>query len=75
MDDGQLKLVIGVAAVIALFLAGRFIVWWYYGIDRMVAALERIADNLDRFTEERDHGRQAAATRSSTSTITGRPTP
>lgn len=46
-------------AVIIVLLSwiGRSFIWWYYGIDRAVDALERIANNLDRFEQERAAGR------------------
>jgi uncharacterized membrane protein len=52
-----------VAAVVAalFFLAVRRFWWWYFGIDRMIAALEDIAVSLRTFPTVRTH--DAAAQR------------
>jgi hypothetical protein len=50
--------------LIGLFLAGRKIVWWYFGIDRALRALESIDASLRQLpaVREFDHisGRRAA---------------
>ncbi len=61
--DSQLKVALIILTLGLLFWAVRAILWWYYGIDRTVAALERIADTLDRFEDERLSARNAAYVR------------
>jgi len=50
MDTLYRALVIVVSLVCVLVIVRRF-VWWYWGIDRHVAVMERIASALERLRQ------------------------
>lgn len=50
----------GFGVLILLFLFGRMVVWWYFGIDRAVAALESIDASLKQLPAVRFYDNQLA---------------
>ncbi len=58
MDQVQMLIVVG--ALILVFLAARRFMWWYWGIDRMVKALESIDESLKVLPAVRTHYSQKA---------------
>ncbi|MGC1678902.1 MAG: hypothetical protein WA740_15350 [Candidatus Binataceae bacterium] len=58
MDSVHILLVL--ALIIALFLAIRSFWWWYWGIGRMVAALEDIAVSLRQMPAVKEYDKSRA---------------
>lgn len=52
---GDIRFLVGAGVFIVFFLAVRKFWWWYWGIGRMVDALEDIAASLRTFPTVRAH--------------------